>query len=233
MKKDKRPDVALLSERIGYAFKDKELAERALTHVSASASRGRDRGQSYQRLEFLGDRVLGLFVASMLYQSFPAASEGELSVRLARLVRGETCAAVAKDWGLSEFVVLGEGEARAGGGEKIAILADVCEALIGAAFLDGGYEPAKALIERGWRARMEADLAPAPDAKTAVQEWAQARALPTPRYEEVARRGPPHAPHFVMQVALQGFAPEQGEASSKRAAEQAAAQAFINRWIAS
>ena len=119
---------------------------------------------------------------------------------------------------------------RGGGRRKAAILSDVCESLIGAVFVDGGYDAARALVLRGWGARITADAEPARDAKTAVQEWAQARALVAPYYEEVERSGPAHAPHFVMRVTLDGFEPELGAASSKRAAEQAAAQAFLDRW---
>ncbi len=222
-----RADLAELEARIGYSFKDATLAERALTHVSAPTSA---RVQSYQRLEFLGDRVLGLVVSHMLYEAFPQASEGDLSVRLARLVRRETCAEVAESWSVGPHVVMGAGEARGGGRGKAAILGDVCEAVIGAVFVDSGFEPAEALVRRFWETRMLADAAPVQDAKTAVQEWAQARGLPTPRYTEVERSGPAHLPRFIMQVELDGYAPERGEASSKRAAEQAAAKAFLERW---
>jgi ribonuclease III len=222
-----RPDLTELEARLGYKFADASLAERALTHVSAPTA---GRPQSYQRLEFLGDRVLGLIVSEMLYEAFPPASEGDLSVRFARLVRRETCAEVAEGWNVGPHVVMGQGEARGGGRSKAAILGDVCEALIGAVFLDGGFEAARALVRRFWEARMRADAAPIQDAKTAVQEWAQARSLATPRYVEVERSGPAHLPRFVMQVELEGYAPERGEARSKRAAEQAAAKAFLERW---
>ena len=222
-----RPELVELEARIGHRFADPALAERALTHVSAPTPA---RAQSYQRLEFLGDRVLGLIVSEMLYQAFPHASEGELSVRFARLVRRETCAEVAEEWRVGPHVVMGAGEARGGGRNKAAILGDVCEALIGAAFVDGGFAAARDLVRRAWEARMRADKAPIQDAKTAVQEWAQARGLATPSYSEVERSGPAHLPHFVMQVDLDGFAPERGEATSKRAAEQAAAKAFLERW---
>lgn len=229
MTRDK-PDLAQLETRLGHRFATPILAERALTHLSAPATAGGGRGQSYQRLEFLGDRVLGLVVADMLLEAFPEASEGDLSVRLARLVRRETCAEVAASWDVGPHVVMGLGEARGGGRKKAAILADVCEALIGAAFLDGGFPAAQALVRRFWEPRMRSDSDPIQDAKTAVQEWAQARALATPRYTEVERSGPAHLPRFVMQVELAGYTPERGEASSKRAAEQAAAQAFLDRW---
>ena len=225
-----KAEFATLEARLGYAFRDASLAQRALTHVSAPVTSGQGRGHSYQRLEFLGDRVLGVVVAHMLYEAYPNATEGELSMRLAKLVRRETCAAVAEEWDVGPHVVMGQGEARGGGRKKAAILSDICESLIGAIFLDSGFDAARDLIVRSWRARMTADIEPERDAKTAVQEWAQARSLPAPRYVEAARSGPAHMPHFVMHVLLEGFEPEAGEASSKRAAEQAAAQAFLDRW---
>ncbi len=226
-----KPELAELEARIGHVFADPGLAQRALTHLSAPSTSGPGRTQSYQRLEFLGDRVLGLVVSEMLYEAFPDASEGELSVRFAGLVRGETCAEVAEAWDVGPHVVMGQGEARGGGRKKSAILADVCESLIGAVFLDSGFAEARALVRRFWAPRMLADATPTQDAKTAVQEWAQARALSTPRYSEVERSGPAHLPRFVMQVELDGYEPERGEASSKRAAEQAAARAFLDRWV--
>jgi ribonuclease-3 len=225
MNKRVKPELADLEARLGYRFRDPNLAVLALTHLSAQAA-----GRSYQRLEFLGDRVLGVVVADHLYQSFPNASEGELSMRLAKLVRRETCAEIAIEWDVGPHVALGLGEARAGGRKKTAILSDVCESLIGAVYVDGGLEAARDLILHSWGARFTADAEPARDAKTAVQEWAQARGLAAPRYEEVARSGPAHAPLFVMRVVLAGYEPETAEAASKRAAEQAAAQAFLDRW---
>jgi ribonuclease-3 len=230
MTKKIKVEVAELEARFGYVFRDRSLLARALTHLSSPAAGGPDRSQSYQRLEFLGDRVLGVVVAHMLYEAYPQASEGELSMRLAKLVRRETCADVALEWDVGPHVAMGQGESRAGGRKKAAILADICEAIIGAVFLDAGFGPASKVVSDTWRPRMDADLEPERDAKTAVQEWAQARALPAPRYVEAARSGPAHAPHFVMQVVLDGYAPESGEANSKRAAEQAAAQAFLTRW---
>jgi ribonuclease III len=219
-----------LEARLAYRFQDAALAEHALTHLSATTSdSGGGRLESYQRLEFLGDRVLGLAVADMLYDAYPQASEGELSIRLAALVRREACAEVAALWDLGPHIRLGVGEAQAGGREKATILADACESLIGAVFLDGGFAAARALIERAWAERMRASLAPARDAKTALQEWAQARALGAPAYDEVERSGPAHAPQFTVRVTLEGHAPALGSASSKRAAEQAAARAFLTR----
>ncbi|HEY1941923.1 MAG TPA: ribonuclease III [Roseiarcus sp.] len=232
MSRKAKAELAALEARLGHQFRDHDLMARALTHLSAPAAGGHGRAQSYQRLEFLGDRVLGVIVAHMLYDAYPQASEGELSMRLAKLVRRETCAAVAQEWDVGPHVVMGQGEARAGGRKKAAILSDVCESIIGAVYLDGGFDAARDLVARSWRERMSADIEPERDAKTAVQEWAQARALAAPKYVEVARSGPAHAPHFVMHVVLDGYQPEAGEASSKRAAEQAAAQAFLARWSA-
>jgi ribonuclease III len=230
MNKRAKPELSDLERRLGYSFRDPKLVALALTHLSAQSNGGQGRTQSYQRLEFLGDRVLGVVVASRLYAAFPRASEGELSMRFAKLVRRETCAEIAAAWDVGPHVVLGLGEARGGGRKKEAILGDVCEALIGAVFVDGGFEGAEKVVLAAWGERVTADAEPARDAKTAVQEWAQSRAIPAPRYEEVERSGPAHAPHFVMRVLLDGFEPEIGAASSKRAAEQAAAQAFLDRW---
>jgi ribonuclease III len=230
MNKQARAELSALESRLGYRFRDSGLAALALTHLSAQSAAGQGRAQSYQRLEFLGDRVLGVAIAGRLYQAFPKASEGELSMRFAKLVRRETCAEIAAQWDVGPHVALGLGEARGGGRKKQAILADVCESLIGAVFVDGGFAAAEALVLNAWGDRITAEAEPARDPKTAVQEWAQSRALSPPRYEEVERSGPAHAPHFVMRVTLEGFAPEIGAASSKRAAEQAAAQAFLDRW---
>jgi ribonuclease-3 len=230
MARRERAALGDLEGRLGYKFRDPELAARALTHLSAPATAGHGRLESYQRLEFLGDRVLGLAVAQMLYKTYPQASEGELSMRLAALVRRETCADVAIEWEVGPHVVLGVGEAQAGGRRKAAILADVCESLIGAVFVEAGFETARDLVARSWSARMQAIAEPERDAKTAMQEWAQARGLSAPAYKEISRSGPQHAPQFTMQVSLEGYEPQQGSASSKRAAEQAAAQAFMARW---
>jgi ribonuclease III len=225
-----RPALADLETRLGYRFVDNELARRALSHISFFSAGGLEgRLGSYERLEFLGDRVLGLVVAEMLYEAFPQATEGELSIRLAALVRRETCAEVAAEWDLGPHLSLGAGEAQAGGRKKATILADVCESLIGAIFLDGGFIAAREAIAGAWAPRMRAVLSPARDAKTLLQEWAQARSLGAPSYEEIGRSGPDHAPKFTVRVSLRGYEPEVGAASSKRAAEQAAAGAFMSR----
>jgi ribonuclease III len=225
-----RPPLADLETRLGHRFVDDGLARRALSHISSFSTGGLEgRLGSYERLEFLGDRVLGLVVAEMLYEAFPQATEGELSIRLAALVRRETCAEVAVEWDVGPHLALGAGEAQAGGRKKATILADACESLIGAIFLDGGFLAAREAIARAWAPRMRAVLSPARDAKTLLQEWAQARSLGAPNYEEIGRSGPDHAPKFTVRVSLRGYEPEVGAASSKRAAEQAAAGAFMNR----
>ncbi len=216
-----------LETRIGYEFADKSLLERALTHISALS--GKSRTSSYQRLEFLGDHVLGLIVSDMLFRAFAKADEGELSRRLADLVRKEACADVAREIDLGAAIRLGSSEANAGGRHRTAILADVCEALIGAVFLDGGYAASADMVGRLWGERLRTPARPLRDPKTVLQEWAQARGLPTPSYREVSRTGPHHDPEFLVAVNLPEFSPAEGMGRSKRAAEQAAAAAMLSR----
>ena len=218
----------VLEECIGYRFKDSALLDCALTHISALKG-ARNRAGSYQRLEFLGDHVLGLVISDVLFRAFPRADEGELSRRLADLVRKETCAEIAVTIELGAAIKLGSSEANAGGRKRPAILADVCEALIGAVYLDGGYPAAEGLVERLWQVRMQATAQPLRDSKTVLQEWAQARGLPTPAYREVARTGPDHSPVFCVAVQLPNFAAAEGSGRSKRGAEQAAAAAMLAR----
>src|SRR5579885_971065 len=216
MSRSKAKDRAALEERIGYGFADKSLLERALTHISALS--GGSRTNSYQRLEFLGDHVLGLVISDMLYRAFPKANEGELSRRLADLVRKDTCADVARAMELGPALKLGNSESSAGGRLRATILADVCEALVGAVFLDGGYPSAEALVERFWKERMLKPPRPLRDPKTILQEWAQARGLPTPAYNELARTGPHHNPKFRIAVELPEHPAAEGMGTSKRAA---------------
>ena len=218
----RRASLDELEARVGYTFLDKLLLDRALTHIGAAASRD----TSYQRLEFLGDRVLGLVVAAMLYEAFPNAAEGELSRRLADLVRRESCAAVASTWDVEAHIRLGAGERAA---LKRAILGDICEAIIGAVFLDGGYPAARTVIERAFGDQMLAPQRPLRDAKTALQEWAQAQGLPAPTYRERDRSGPDHAPEFTVAVVVEAHEYAEAKGASKRLAEQAAAAAFMAR----
>lgn len=218
-------DLGALEARIGHRFDDAALIGTALTHVSGASGPKR---VTYQRLEFLGDRVLGLVVSEMLYAAFPDAEEGELSRRLADLVRKESCAEVALEWGVQAHILLGESE-KSTGAVKTAILGDVCESIIGAVFLDGGYLAARNVVAHAFEPRMRAPRRPLRDAKTALQEWAQARGLPTPLYRELARRGPDHAPVFTISVEVAGYALAEATGGSKRLAEQAAAGTFIAR----
>jgi len=220
--------LAELEAALGHRFVDRGLAQRALTHISALPGAPAD-GPHYQRFEFLGDRVLGLAVAHMLFRAFPEASEGELSRRLAHLVRRETCAEVAAAWQVGRHVILGAGERQSGLRQKQALLADVCEALIAAVYLDAGFDAATMVVERAFGPKMDEPGRSVRDAKSTLQEWAMGRGLPAPRYDEVARTGPDHAPVFRISVGVDGFAAAEAEGRSKRLAEQAAATAFLQR----
>ncbi len=227
-----RPKVRIhdLEARIGFVFAPdkRHLLETALTHMSVP---GADvvRSKTYQRLEFLGDRVLGLCVSDMIFNAYPFADEGELSKRLADLVRKDSCADVALAWDVGPYLKLGASETAHGGRRNRAILADVCESIIGAIYLAGGIEAAKAAVERAFGERLTTPLRPTVDAKTALQEWAQGNGYPTPTYSEMARVGPDHAPVFRIAARVQGLAEAHGEGRSKRLAEQAAAEIFLRR----
>jgi ribonuclease III len=220
--------TAAIEARIGHKFADPSLLTTAITHVSALKPQ-RKRGDSYQRLEFLGDHVLGLIVSDMLYRSFPEADEGELSKRLADLVRKESCAEVAKALGLTDDIKLGAVGAGASARLRKSVLGDICEAVIGAVYLDGGYAAAASFIERNWTERMKKPRQPLRDPKTVLQEWAQGKGLPTPVYREVERTGPHHDPQFRVAVELPGLAAAEGVGGSKRAAEKVAASVMIER----
>ncbi|WP_395664799.1 ribonuclease III [Methylocella sp.] len=225
MTRTERPDgLAALEDRIGHRFADRRLIEDALTHVSAAQGK---KG-SYQRLEFLGDRVLGVVVSDMLFAAFPDADEGELSRRLADLVRKESCAEAAQDWGAERFVRLGDSE-RQNASLNRAILGDVCESIIGAVFLDGGFAAAQKVVAGAFEPRMRSPRRPLRDPKTTLQEWAQARGLPPPAYRETGRVGPDHAPEFTISVEVDGFRAAEAKGLAKRLAEQAAAAAFLAR----
>ena len=225
----KRRDTALQQffERLGFAFKDRSLVELALTHASARPSLKPN--EDNERLEFLGDRVLGLAIAELLTQTFPEASEGDLARRYNQLVRAETCAEIAKEWELGQLILMSGGEAESGGRGKKTILANACEAVLGAIFIEGGYQTARDVVFRFWASELASlDLA-LPDAKSILQEWAQGRRLSLPRYVEIAREGPDHKPRFTTEVQIDGVAPERGHGANKRAAEQAAALAMLLR----
>lgn len=218
-----------LEARIGYRFAARHWLEEALTHISFSQAEAKGPGRSYQRLEFLGDRVLGLIVSDMLFEHFAEAPEGELSKRLADLVRKETCADIARCWQLGAHLRLGEGEMRAGARKRDALLGDACEALIGAVYRDGGLAAASALVRTAWQSRMQAPNLVPRDAKTQLQEWAQGRGLKVPEYRDIGRSGPDHAPEFEIAVLVEGFEPAFGLGQSKRLAERRAAEAWLSR----
>lgn len=231
-KKTRKPSakaaLAGVEARIGYKFVTPALLATALTHVSALKG-SKTRADSYQRLEFLGDHVLGLVVSDMLYRAFPRGDEGELSKRLADLVRKESCADVAEELGLEESIKLGAVGQGAGARLRKSVLGDVCEAVIGAVYLDGGYPAASAFVERLWSERMRKPARALRDPKTILQEWAQGRGLPTPSYREIERTGPHHDPRFRVSVELPGMAAAEGLGTSKRLAEKAAASEMLKR----
>lgn len=211
--------------RLGHEFARPELLIRAVTHSSMSSPTRDDN----QRLEFLGDRVLGLVMAEALFDEDKSASEGQLAPRFNALVRKETCAEVAREIDLGKVLKLGRSEMLSGGRRKQALLGDAMEAVIAAVHRDAGFETAKALVLRLWGARVREVREDARDAKTALQEWAQARGLAPPSYVETARSGPDHAPQFTILAQLQNGDSESATAGSKRQAEQAAARALLAR----
>ncbi|HVO02325.1 MAG TPA: ribonuclease III [Candidatus Cybelea sp.] len=247
-KREHGADLAALAADLGYAFNNAGLLATALMHPSAvtvgRSKRGKkaasqtlvrapaakvERNPDNQRLEFLGDRVLGIVVAEMLFRAFPEEDEGALARRLAALVRQDSLDAVAREIALGRHLTISRGEEEGGGRDNPAILADACEALIGAIYLDGGLEAARGFIERHWRPKMAAETKPPQDAKTALQEWAQASGLALPRYTVVKSEGPPHHPVFEVSVSVVGQEPASASGRSKRAAEQAAARQLLDR----
>lgn len=231
--REPRGDLAELEAVIGYRFTDRLLLEEALTHASALAL-GRRRGgsrsrRSYERLEFLGDRVLGLAVAHLLIETYADEAEGGLTHRQSMLVSRETLAEIAGEIGLDRFVHVAHGGRGSGGLANPTILADACEALVGAAFLDGGYVAAAGFVRRYWESRV-ADMTRSPrDAKTMLQVWALARARELPSYTVLDSEGPAHAPVFTVEASLGALGAATAEAGSKRAAEQAAAALLLER----
>ncbi|TYB80055.1 ribonuclease III [Maritimibacter fusiformis] len=218
-------ELQAFAARIGHDFKRPELLIRALTHGSFSS----DTRPDNQRLEFLGDRVLGLVMAEALLAHDKSASEGQLAPRFNALVRKETCAEVAREVDLGEVLKLGRSEMMSGGRRKQALLGDAMEAVIAAVYLDGGFGAARDMVLRLWGARVETVEADARDAKTSLQEWAQARGLAPPDYVETARDGPDHAPTFTIEARLSNGERASASANSKRGAEQAAARELLDR----
>lgn len=218
-------DLSAFAARIGHEFTRPELLLRALTHASIATPTRPDN----QRLEFLGDRVLGLVMSEALLSADRAASEGQLAPRYNALVRKETCADVAREIDLGEVLKLGRSEMMSGGRRKDALLGDAMEALIAAVYLDAGFDAARDLVLRLWGSRINEVESDARDAKTALQEWAQARGYPPPAYVQVERSGPDHQPVFTVEARMESGEATQAVAGSKRQAEQAAAKALLSR----
>ena len=216
-------DLKAFEARIGHQFAAPELLNRAVTHASMSSPNRDDN----QRLEFLGDRVLGLVMAEALLALDPGATEGQLAPRFNALVRKETCADVAREIDLGAVLKLGRSEMISGGRRKQALLGDAIEAVIAAVYLDAGFDSAKALVLRLWGDRTTTVDQDARDAKTALQEWAQARKLSPPKYITTNRSGPDHAPVFTIAARLENGREAIATAPSKRAAEQAAASTLL------
>jgi ribonuclease III len=212
---------------LGHVFQHPSLLAEALTHRSAVQGKGRPR-VSNERLEFIGDRVLGLVMAEWLAERFPREQEGELGRRLAYLVSQPVLARVAETVGLATELSVSPGEAKAGVAKRATVLADALEAALGALYMDGGLEVARDFVRRAWNDAMIVQAEPPKDAKTALQEWAQKRGLDLPAYSIDRRSGPPHAPEFTVRVTV-GSAAANGTAGNRRAAEQLAAEALLIR----
>ena len=218
-----------LEQRLGHHFSDPELLNRALTHASAHAV------LSNERLEFLGDRVLGLIVAEKLHALYPGDAEGALALKFNALARGAACARAAEAAGLSAHIILANSERASGGRQKPAILSGACEAVIAALYLDGGMPAARGFVEHYWQEMFETLGADMRDAKTRLQEWAQSSERikegrgggAAPVYTMIGREGPDHAPSFVVEAVVSGHAPERGTGNSKREAEQDAAAKLL------
>lgn len=211
-----------LEDVFGHRFQRTDLLVQALTHSSTGGD-----APTYERLEFLGDRVLGLIVARILYDGFPSENEGSLAPRFTKVVQRDALARVAETIGLGSHMILSDGEDQAGGRTNPALLADTCEAVIAALYMDGGLETAERFVRRYWSPLIDEDEKPPQDPKTALQEWAQGRGLPLPDYQETSRSGPDHAPVFSIQATVQGHPSASGRGASKRAAEQDAALALL------
>lgn len=219
---NKKPD---LEAALGHGFKDKQLLVQALTHPSL------DGCPHYQRLEFLGDRVVGLVIAEALYELFPDEREGSLSRRLTYLVRRETLGEIALEVGLAPHIHMTESAEAGGGRENAALLSDVLEAVIAALYQDAGYPAAREFIRRHWESRLTASDVTLKDAKSALQEWAQGRGLKAPAYRVRDRSGPDHDPTFRIAVEITGHGEAEAEGSAKRDAEQEAARVLLDRLL--
>jgi ribonuclease-3 len=225
--------VAALVDRLGYAFANPALLERALTHSSVGEGADKAAGKPArhnERLEFLGDRVLGLLVAERLHRDFPGADEGELSSRLHALVDKHACGRVGERMGVGAAMRLSPGETKTGGRRKEGVVADAMEALLAAVYLDGGIDAARAVFDRAWAEEL---ATPAPRAlnnpKSALQEWSQGQGRALPGYRVVGQSGSDHAPTFTVEVSIPGVEPLTAQGRSRQDAEKAAATALLKR----
>ncbi len=221
-------DLKQLEKQLGHQFQDANLLLTALTHSSSQADRHKS-NEDNERLEFLGDRVLGLSICAHLMQAYPLAREGELARRYNRLVRRQMCTKVATEIQLGSFLILSTGEDHSGGRQKSTILANAMEALLGAIFIDAGYKKAHEVISHLWKDHLQEGDETLIDPKTALQEWAQGQGFDLPRYEQVSRQGPDHQPIFIYQVTVQEKGTATGQGASKRIAEQNAAKALLEQ----
>lgn len=218
---DRETALAVFQDRLGYHFSNPEFLERALTHSSRGV-------ENYERLEFLGDRVLGLVIAEILYRCFPFEKEGSLARRHSALACTETLARTARDLDVPTVVIASSAELASGGNKQDNLLADCMEAIIGAIFLDKGYVPCQEVITSLWGDKIYTLSQPPVDSKTALQEWAQARGLPVPTYEIVERTGPDHAPQFKVKVTLKDIEPMIASGNTRRVAEKTVAQMMLD-----
>jgi len=221
-------NLGALEQRLGYKFQETIYIQRALTHSSAHHD---STGLDYERLEFLGDRVVNLVVADLLFRAFREEKEGALAKRHTALVRTETLAEIAVFLNLGDFVILSDSERRAGGAENDNILADIMEAVTAAIYLDGGFTAAEKFIETALGNKLHDMSEPPRDAKTTLQEWSQAEDLGLPLYEVIAQDGPDHAPEFTVRVTVMNFPPQQAVSTSKKRAEKDAAQLMLDKVI--
>ncbi len=214
-----------IAQRLGFEFKDHGLLRHALTHSSS-----KQKQDDYQRLEFLGDRVLALVIAEELFRTNPSHREGDMANVHSNLVRGEICAEVGKELGLSEFIVVGHSEQKKGVNLNTSVVGDVVEAVIGGIYLDGGLEASRAFVLRNWARHLLERRLVSKDPKTFLQEWALARSLPIPEYKILKREGLEHSPTFTVALNVRGKEPEEGTGPSKRLAEMNAAKNFLKHW---
>jgi ribonuclease-3 len=232
---DRRAEaVAALARKLGHDFRDPSLLDQALTHASVGEGAEHDaRGRPFldnQRMEFLGDRVLGLLVADRLMREFPKANEGDMSSMLHSLVDKAACARAAESLGVGDAMRLSPGEAKQGGRRRDGVLGDAMEAILAAAWLDGGIDAARAVFERAWAAELAAPPQKSvANPKSALQEWALGQGRPLPTYAIIRRTGSDHAPTFTVEVTVQGAEPLTAQGRSRQEAEKAAATAMLQR----